>query len=1106
MRHIKKRYKDNVLYYVLILFTYFFFLPAQLHAQNTSVSLSVKNTSLKQLLTEIEKKSDIRFSYIDEIVEPFDNITLDVANQPVKSILDKVLPPRNLEYIQTGNTIAIKDKTVQHIKLNKIKGVIKDMYNEPIIGANVRVKGSTTGTITDINGEFELEVPDNAVLQISYIGYISQDVTVKGKTSLDIQLNEDSQALDEVVVVGYGTMRKSDLTGSVARADLKALQNSPNVSIAQTLKGVVPGLTIGTASKAGDSPSISIRGQNSISGTTDPLIVLDGIIYRGNMSDINPNDVESIDILKDASSAAIYGSQAANGVILITTKTVKQMSKPIIEYSGSVSFQSPINSSIKPLDRDGYLQMVTDSHLDKSRLWPDGTVNPDYDITKDFLQQEVLTGYMQGTNTDWYGLMTLDNPYIQNHNLSIRGKNELTSYFLSFGFADQKNMIKNDKYKRYNLRINLDTKITNWLTVGTQSFFVLGDLSGNNPSFNDICSISPLVASHDENGEIITLPTLGNTSFLLLLDNPDQEKNYNLTGNFYGIINIPFVEGLSYRINYSRNYVFNKLFSFNPYANGMLGSAKKNNSSSYAWTFDNIVTYKRTFGKHDINATLVYGIEKQGYENTDASASNFTDMTLGYNYLGAAQSDLNQLASGAWQESSLYMMGRLVYSYDNKYILTATLRRDGFSGFGTNNKFAYFPSAAIAWRAGEENFVKDKFNWLNNLKLRLSYGSNGNRTVGRYQTMATMSSASGYVYGDGGTPELVQSLKSMANNHLKWETTSSFNVGMDFGLFDNRLYGDYEFYSSRTKDLIYNVPIPAMNGFGAYNLPTNIGKLKNYGHELSIGGIPVRNKDFEWNVAFNLSLNRNEVVSILGLDTNGDGKEDDLVSAGIFIGQPLNAIYDYKIKGMWQVEDYKNGAIPEGFTYGHYKIADLNEDGKYTADHDRKILGSKDPSYQFNIRNSFRYKDFDLNIVINSIQGGKNRYLGRPIEFFREGIQWNYFKFDYWTPDNPNAKYRQPGSYTQSLGYEFSPYVSRSFIRLQELSLAYNLPSALIKKVNINHAKVYISGTNLFTITDWDGWDPEAGIGLTGNIKDNANENTGYPSMKSFTIGMSFEF
>lgn len=1102
MKSINILCKDNTLCRIFLLSAIFFlFLPSTLSAQKSNVTLAVKDVTLKELLKEIEKKSDIRFSYIDEIVEPYKHITLEVTNESVKTLLDNLLHTRNLEYVQTGNTIAIKAKNIASTRQKKVKGIVTDSNNEPVIGASILIKGTTIGVITNLDGEFEIETSDDAVLQVSYIGFISQDIQVKGKNSFFIRLQEDLQTLEEVVVVGYGTMRKNDLTGSVVRADLEALQNSPNVSIAQTLKGVVPGLNVGTAAKAGDSPSISIRGQNSISGTTDPLIVLDGIIYRGNMSDINPSDVESIDVLKDASSAAIYGSQSANGVILITTKTVKQMSKPIIEYSGSISFQRSINSSMKPLGREGYLQMVTDSHMDKSRLWPDGTVNPDYDITKDFLGQEILTGYMQGTDTDWYDLMTIDNPYIQNHNLSVRGKNELSSYFLSFGVSDQKNLIKNDTYERYNIRINLDTKITNWLSVGTQSFFTIGDLSGNNPNFYNICSIAPLIASHDENGEVITLPMLGNTNYLLLLDNPDVEKRYNLTGNFYGIINFPFVEGLSYRANYSRNYTFNKRFIFDQYANGMQGAAQKNNSSSYSWTFDNIVTYKRTFAKHDINATFVYGVERQGYENTDASASNFTDMTLGYNYLGAAQSDLNKLTSGAWEESSLYMMGRLVYSYDSKYILTATLRRDGFSGFGTNNKFAYFPSAAIAWRLSEEKFVKDKFNWLNSLKLRLSYGSNGNRTVGRYQTLATMTSGTGYVYGDGGSPELVQSLKSMANNGLKWETTTSLNVGVDFSLFNNRLYGDYEYYNSKTRNLIYNVPIPAMNGFGIYNLPTNIGKLKNYGHEFSLGGVPVRSKDFEWNVSFNFSLNRNKVVSILGLDNNGDGKEDDLVSAGIFIGQPLGAIYDYKIIGMWQVEDYKNGVIPEGFTYGHYKIADLDGDGKYTADKDRQILGSSEPAYRFNIRNSLKYKDLELNVVVNSVQGGKNRYLGRPVSSFREGIQWNYFEFDYWTPDNPNAKYRQPGSYTQSLGSKFSPYVSRSFVRLQELSLSYNLPSSLLKRISVNRAKVYVSATNLFTITGWDGWDPEAGLGITSSIG-----SDGYPPTKNFTIGVNFEF
>ncbi|MDL2208592.1 SusC/RagA family TonB-linked outer membrane protein, partial [Parabacteroides sp. OttesenSCG-928-O15] len=352
------------------------------------------------------------------------------------------------------------------------------------------------------------------------------------------------------------------------------------------------------------------------------------------------------------------------------------------------------------------------------------------------------------------------------------------------------------------------------------------------------------------------------------------------------------------------------------------------------------------------------------------------------------------------------------------------------------------------------------------------------------------------------SPELSQAVNSMPNANLKWETTNSVNTGLDFGFLGGRLFGTYDFYVSNTKDLLYNINIPNINGI-ASSIATNIGKLNNRGHELGITGIPIRNKDFEWSVTFNFSTNKNKVKTILGIDADGDGKEDDLVSSGIFIGQPLDAIYSYNIIGMWQLEDYRNGVIPSGFTYGTYKIEDINKDEKYTADYDRKIVGYSEPLYRFSLQNNFRYKDFELNVFINSVQGGSDHYLGQPnadLPIPDHVVQSGYMKFDYWTPENPNAKYRQLGAYTQSLGPGFSPYVSRSFIRLQELSLAYNVPADVLKKIFVNRARVYVSAYNLFTITGWDGWDPEANQGLGFNI------GGGYPTMKSFTVGVNFEF
>ena len=437
-----------------------------------------------------------------------------------------------------------------------LKGIVKDDFGESIIGASVLQKGTTNGTVTDLDGNFTLTVPNkNAVLVISFIGYLTQEITVGNQTHFNVLLKEDAQNLDEVIVIGYGTAKKSDLTGAVTRADMGALEKSPNVNVLQGLKGVVPGLNIGIATKAGDSPTVSIRGRNSISGSTEPLVVLDGVIYRGNISDINPSDIASIDVLKDASSTAIYGSQAANGVLMITTKTVKSVSKPILEYSGSFTLQGLINNDMKRLDRDGFATQVADIKLAESRMGTDMLQrNPDFNPATYFKDGEVITGYNNGVNTDWWDLLTEDVPYIQNHNISVRGKTERNSYFVSFGFTDQQNLVVNDTYKRYNVRMNLDSKIT---------------------------------TPYEEDGKTLKVqPLVSTVNPLLTMSNPDKDIRYNLSGNVYADVSIPWVKGLSYRISYANNWTIYNYYNFNPYGNTLLGQAEKKHTNQNEWTLD----------------------------------------------------------------------------------------------------------------------------------------------------------------------------------------------------------------------------------------------------------------------------------------------------------------------------------------------------------------------------------------------------------------------------------------------------------------------------------------------------------------------------------------
>lgn len=1081
---------------------FFLLITGALGAQNQQIKLSSNQLSIQKVFQEIEKQTNLSVDYNQSRLNVSQRKTFQSLNNSLSEVLNVVLKDTGFEYtIEKGHIIIRKSSkpATDSADNPKISGVVLDDLNEPIAGANVVIKGTTTGTITDMDGKFDIEAQKGTKLEISYIGYETSEFTVNDRNNMVITMVEDSQALDEVVVVGYGTARKKDLSGSVVRADLSTLKESPNVSLGSALQGTIPGMNVGAVTKAGTDPDMTIRGRTSISGTNSPLIVLDGIIYRGNIVDLNMNDVESIDVLKDASSTAIYGSQASNGVLLITSKTVKAMSKPIIEYSGSFSVQESSNKNAQLNDREGYLKQIADAKLPESRIGKDLlTLNPDWNVTKYFQDKYETEGYLNGQNTDWWDLGTNSLPYVNMQNLSVRGKSELSSYFLSMGYTDQKNLMKGDAYQRYNVRMNLDTKITSWLKVGAQTFFTFSDYSGVDLSYDTMKSLPPLSPVTDENGENLVYVYKTNLNPLLELQQDNENKRYNFWGNFYLDLDIPFVKGLNYRLNFSQNLVNAKKYNFNPWGHDLTGSGSKENESQYSWTVDNILTYKRSFDEHDINATFVYGAEKRIYEATGATGNSFSNDVLGFNNLGAADAALLKISSSAWQETSLYTMFRLGYTFKDRYMFTGTVRRDGFSGFSKSNKFAVFPSAAVAWRISEEDFLKEQASWMDDLKLRFSYGVNGNRTVSRYQTMATMTFEDSYLYGDGGAAEKGSYLKTMANDDLKWETTKTFNLGVDYSFFGNRLFGSLEFYKSKTEDLLYNINIPYMNN-NINTIATNIGELSNWGTEMSVTGRPVVTKDFSWDVTFNFSLNRNKVKSILGIDADGDGKEDDMISSKIFMNKPYGVCYDFNVIGMWQVDDYNAGRIPTGFMYGTYKVEDIDNSGTITAANDRKILGYSDPSYRFSIQNTFRYKDFELKVFLNSIQGGKNYYLANSGEGILEpdaAYQNNMYKFDYWTPENPGAKYRQLGYFSPAVGIPFHPYTQRSFVRLQDLTLSYRVPASALRKVSINNFKVFLSGKNLCTWTKWDGMDPEAGIGIQG----------GYPLLRSYSIGVNFDF
>ena len=981
-----------------------------------------------------------------------------------------------------------KSEKVMHYmqQSQKVTGKVIGSDGEPIIGATIKEKGHVNGCVTDLDGNFSIDIHPNSELEVSYIGYHTQTIKPNFVNAMTITLKEDAEALEEVVVVGYGTMKKSDLTGSVVSANIKDFKNAPNTNMAQMLQGTVPGLNIGQTTASGTTPSISIRGENTISGNSSVLIVLDGVVYTSSLTSINPNDIESIDVLKDASATAVYGAQAANGVLLITTKKGKE-GKTRINFSSSYTISNP-TKNLRPMNRAEYLQFTKDFWYDKAYMGPDYTTpNPDFNVA-DYLTDSPMRDSSQpdgisATDYDWWGEGTQTGHIFENR-LSASGGNHKMAYLFSYENTNQSGFIKNDDFKRNSVRVNLDITPYKWLKFGVQAFAAFINQDGAEPNIWGMRTESPLISPYDENGDINPFP------FNTLDENPfmgsyvsDKERHNYFFANGYAEVKLP-IKGLSYRLNYGNNYRVDNHNYASKYAASLTGEAYKNHNEYYDYTLDNILNYDRAFGKHSVNATLLYGVSERKYDYTNADARKFSRLTLGYNNLNLGTNQYTY--SGAWSEALLYQMGRINYKYDNRYLLTATVRRDGFSGFAKNNKFAIFPSIAMAWNINQEKFFHVK--WIDQLKLRAGWGISGNQTS-RYKSLSKVAMSQAYVFGDGGQTELGQQVFSMSNSDLKWEKTEGVNFGLDFAFLNSRINGTLDFYVNTTRDLLYDLAIPTITGFGSVS--SNIGKLRNKGVEFTISSRNIVTKDFEWSTTFNISSNSNKVISLTGVDNDGDGKEDDLVASNLFIGKSLQSIYNYKIDGIWQLDD----DIPQGYHPGNYRIVDTNDDGKITVD-DRIILGKKTPAYRFGILNNFRYKSFNLSFFINSIQGGHNGYLQRNSETLVRGDtsarRYNRMSAqakDYWSPSNPNAHYSRS---IQSGSISATRYQSRSFVRLQDVSLSYTLPKTWISAMGLEDLNIFFSGKNLITITKWDGWDPEAG-----------SDYGGRPVLRSFSFGLN---
>ncbi|GEO03416.1 SusC/RagA family TonB-linked outer membrane protein [Adhaeribacter aerolatus] len=936
-------------------------------------------------------------------------------------------------------------KVTDNLAARPITGKVTAETGEPLIGVTVVLKGTTTGTSTDVAGNYSIEVPDNGgTLVYSYIGFLAKEVIVGNAATLNITMAADAKALEEVVVVGYGSQKKSDITGSVASLPKERLEMVPNINIAQAIQGAIPGVMVqNTSAGAVPNQEIMVRGRNSIGANNSPLVVVDGVPYGGNLSDINPNDVESIEVLKDASSAAIYGSRGANGVILVTTKLGKDGS-PKISYDGFVSIQKLANLP-EYLDGPGFYKFK------KDRLTAGVTAS----------EQAV---YDAGEWVNWMD-HSIRAGISNQHNLAVSGGFGKTSYYISGGVMNVKGIVVNDDYFRGTSRFNIDTKIANWLTIGTRTQLTFSDQSGVAPNMNDIFLANPLAVPYNPDGTLAIIPVKddparGNPLQATLFDNKDKSRQV-VTNNFAIVDFERFVPGLTFRFNYG---LMDRITEANTYRgrntlDGLVaqGSASLRKDNVNNTVLENILSYNKTLGLHSLFATAVYSIQKDSYNSESTEMGGFPNDLLGW--FAGGQADLVKPSFDYTDSRLVSQMLRLNYAYNSRYLLTLTGRRDGFSGFGADSKWGIFPSVALGWNISNEAF----FPWkelFNELKLRGSYGLNGNQAVGSYQSMARLAEEN-YLSGNTTMPGYFPS--TLGQEALGWESSRSTNIGLDFGIWGNRVSGVINAFHTNTYDLLLHRSISSVHGITS--ILQNIGETENQGVEFSLNTRNISTKKFTWSTFGNIGYVHNKIV-----DLYGNGLDD--INNKWFIGQPIRVNYDYVFDGVWQLDEAAKAA--EWKTKpGYIKIKDLNGDGKITPD-DRQIIGQQDPKLNWGLTNTFSYGNFSLTAFIHGVHGVTKQNILMDDQVVTSGVRQSTIVKNWWTPDNPsNEWYMNHVDANRMAGVTTNIYENASFVRLKDITLAYDLPKNLIQKVGGNRFRVYATGRNLLMLTDWRGMDPE---------------------------------
>ena len=1074
------------------------------HSQNAKVSIRMNNVKLDKILNEIENQTDYLFIYNNQV--DINKITsVKVKNEAVAQVLDRILSGTGINYELEGTHIiltteAIKDLHAQQ-QAKTVTGTVTDVSGEPIIGANIRIKGTTTGTITDIDGNFSIEAEPQSVIEVSYIGYLTQETVINNQKSIRFLLKEDTKTLDEVVVIGYGVQKKADLTGSVANINTEKLNTQSNANIGQALQGKIAGVDIVSQGGApGSGTRIMVRGIGTLNNAS-PLYIVDGM-YMNSIDHINPNDIASIDVLKDASSAAIYGSRAANGVIIVTTKEGSNTEgKPIIDLSVNLGI-STASKFLDMLDAKGWAEVTT--------IARQAIGKPALDMATDLANKP---------DNDWQDIMFRP-ALMQNYNLSVKGGGKYSTYYTGLGYFNQDGIVKGTNYQRYNIQSKNDYKRgifsagTNLIISFSHDKPLHQELRGG--MIGTILQSVPTLEKYDDTreggyggtyGDVVNIPHP-----LAIIDDNIMDRyneNVKIFANLYAQIEL--FKGLKYKLNLTPDFSFERYKNYlNKYDFGLATNSitqlTERQRRRRNILVENLLTFDRTFGEHKISALAGYTYQDSRFRHIQAYGEG---LPQGLEEIDAATTNRSN-EGNSWRSVLTSILGRVFYSYQNKYLFTATIRRDGSSKFGKNNRYGYFPSFSLGWNVAEEKFMEN-VHWLDQLKLRGGYGVLGNQEIDNYQYSSTITTGINYPDGNGG---LLQGAfpKNFANPDIKWEETAMTNVGIDFMAFNNRLSLTADYYVKNTKDILLTVPIPISSG-GANDPIRNAGKIRNNGFEFNLGWMDQPNPDISYGINLIGSFNKNKVIA-MGSESGsikGGSTNQNITTSETKAGYPIGGYWLISTAGYFNSQEEVDAYAKDGKKIqpaaepGDIKFVDANNDGVINDD-DRVFQGSPFPDFTFALNGNMRYKNFALSIGLQGVLGNKIYNATRQtLEDVTKGSNFLASCLDYWTPENKNASHPRltwddPNRNTRA---ESDRYLENgSYLRLRSVQLGYTFPQTWFKGA-IQHARVYINAENLFTITSYSGYSPDVNA-------DNANyrgfDNFIYPTNRTFMLGLNVTF